>query len=76
MALISSIINIIFAPIENINNKLDFKSRKWNRLLSLLLVSVDYIAILLLETYISSSVIIFVILTSAIMIIVKFHKNA
>lgn len=66
----------IFAPVENINNTLNFKSRKRNRLVSLLLVSVDSIAILLLEAYISSSVIIFVILASTLMVIGKFHKNA
>ena len=69
---------IIFAPVENMNNHLSHKSKKRNRLISLLLVSADSIAIILFDIFsihIASNIMIFVILASALMIIGRFQNK-
>ncbi len=74
----SILVVFIFAPVENMNNTLSHKSKKRNRLISLVLVSVDSIAIILFDIFsihIASNIMIFVILASILMIVGHFHKK-
>lgn len=63
---------IIFAPVENMKNPLGHKSKKRNRLISLLLISADSITLVIayvLAQNIATSIMTFVILASFLMII-------
>lgn len=67
----------IYAPIENENNLLSSELKKRNRLTSLILASADSIATIIACIFvpcIASSIMIFVILASALMLISRFKR--
>lgn len=70
---------LIYAPIENKNNPLSSKLKRRNRFISLTLVGTDSIAAIIACIYsphIATSIMIFVILASILMIIGRFQNKA